>query len=69
MKFMLMMHAPRGNGDYQTNQWKPEEFRANIQFMINLNKGLVKPASSSARKASRLPARHASSARTEALPR
>ncbi|MGO9065523.1 MAG: YciI family protein [Myxococcaceae bacterium] len=40
MKFILMMHAPRGNGDYQTNQWKPEEVRAHIQFMRNLNKGL-----------------------------
>jgi hypothetical protein len=40
MKFMLMMHAPRGNGDYQINSWKPEEFRAHIQFMKDLNKGL-----------------------------
>ena len=40
MKFMLMMHAPRGNGDYQINQWKPEDFRAHIQFMRDLNKGL-----------------------------
>jgi hypothetical protein len=40
MKFMLMMHAPRGTGDYQINQWKPEEFRAHIQFMKDLNKGL-----------------------------
>jgi hypothetical protein len=41
MKFMLMMHAPRGNGDYQINHWKPEDFRAHIQFMRNLNKGLA----------------------------
>ena len=40
MKFMLMMHAPRGTGDYQINQWKPEELRAHIQFMKDLNKGL-----------------------------
>jgi hypothetical protein len=40
MKFMLMMHAPRGDGDYQINAWKPEEFRAHIQFMKDLNKGL-----------------------------
>ncbi len=37
MKFMLMMHAPRGTGEYQINQWKPEEFRAHIQFMKDLN--------------------------------
>lgn len=40
MKFMLMMHAPRGTGDYQINSWKPEEFQAHIQFMKDLNKGL-----------------------------
>ena len=40
MKFMLMMHAPRGNGEYQVNQWKPEEIRAHIQFMKDLNAGL-----------------------------
>jgi len=40
MKFMLMMHAPRGNGDYQISQWKPDEFRAHVQFMRDINKGL-----------------------------
>lgn len=40
MKFMLMMHAPRGSGEYQINSWKPEELRAHIQFMKDLNKGL-----------------------------
>jgi hypothetical protein len=40
MKFMLMMHAPRGTGEYQISQWKPEEFRAHIQFMKDLNKEL-----------------------------
>jgi hypothetical protein len=40
MKFMLMMHAPRGDGDYQISSWKPEEFRAHIQFMKDLNKDL-----------------------------
>ena len=40
MKFMLMMHAPRGTGEYQINQWQPEEFRAHIQFMKDLNRDL-----------------------------
>ncbi len=40
MKFMLMMHAPRGTGDYSINQWKPEEFRAHIDFMKALNEDL-----------------------------
>jgi len=42
MKFMLMMHAPRGNGEYQINGWKPEDFRAHIQFMKDLNQDLRK---------------------------
>ncbi len=40
MKFMLMMHAPRGNGEYSVNSWKPEELRAHIQFMRDLNRDL-----------------------------
>jgi len=40
MKFILMMHAPRGNGEYAINAWKPEDFRAHIQFMKDLNAGL-----------------------------
>ena len=40
MKFMLMMHAPGGSGEYQINQWKPEELRAHIQFMKDFNKAL-----------------------------
>jgi len=40
MKFMLMMHAPRGTGEYQTMQWKPEDFRAHIRFMKDLNEEL-----------------------------
>lgn len=40
MKFILMMHAPRGNGEYGINAWKPEDFRAHIQFMKDLNAGL-----------------------------
>jgi len=40
MKFMLMMHTPRGNGEYQIGDWKPEDFRAHIQFMKDLNQDL-----------------------------
>jgi hypothetical protein len=40
MKFMLMMHAPRGDGDYQINRWKPEDLQAHIRFMKDLNRGL-----------------------------
>jgi hypothetical protein len=41
MKFMLMMHAPRGTGDYQISEWKPEEFKAHIDFMRRINKELT----------------------------
>lgn len=37
MRFMLMMHAPRGSGDYQVNNWSPEDFKAHIAFMHQLN--------------------------------
>ncbi|HVW24895.1 MAG TPA: YciI family protein [Polyangiaceae bacterium] len=40
MKFMLMMHAPRGTGDYAIYKWKPEDMKAHIEFMIRLNKDL-----------------------------
>ena len=40
MKFKMMMHAPRGDGEYQIGSWKPEEFRAHINFMMNYNKEL-----------------------------
>ena len=41
MKYMLMMHVPRGTGDYQFNNWSPEEFRAHIAFMHRFNKELT----------------------------
>ena len=43
MKFMLMMHAPRGNtGDYQVSNWSPDDLKAHIAFMHELNRDLVK---------------------------
>ena len=41
MKYMLMMHAPRGTGDYQINNWSPEDFKAHIAFMHRFNKELT----------------------------
>lgn len=40
MRYMLMMHAPRGTGDYQVNSWTPDDLKAHIGFMHTLNKGL-----------------------------
>jgi hypothetical protein len=43
MRYMLMMHTPRGNtGDYQAASWKPDDLRAHIGFMHSLNQELTK---------------------------
>jgi hypothetical protein len=40
MKFMLMMHAPRGTGDWAVMNWPAGDLRAHIAFMQQLNGGL-----------------------------
>lgn len=37
MKFMLMMHTPRGTGDYAVMNWSPEALKAHVGFMKTLN--------------------------------
>ena len=43
MKFMLMMNAPHGGGDgnYWVNSWSPEDLKAHIEFMHDVNKDLL----------------------------
>jgi hypothetical protein len=41
MRYMLMMHAPRGTGEYQVSQWSPDDFKAHIAFMHQLNADLA----------------------------
>ncbi len=41
MKYMLMMHAPRGTGEYQISNWPREDFEAHIAFMRRLNTELT----------------------------
>ena len=41
MKYMLMMHAPRGTGEYQISDWSPEDFKGHMAFMTRLNKELT----------------------------
>ena len=41
MKYMLMMHAPRGGGDWDVFSWPPEDLKAHITFMKELNRQLV----------------------------
>jgi hypothetical protein len=41
MKYMLMMHAPAGTGDWKIFQWSPDALKAHIAFMHALNKDLT----------------------------
>ena len=40
MKFMLMMHAPRGAGDWAVMSWPPKAIQAHIAYMKTLYKDL-----------------------------
>jgi hypothetical protein len=39
---MLMMHAPRGTGDWAVFDWRPEDLKAHISFMGTLNEELTR---------------------------
>ena len=41
MRYMLMMHAPRGTGDWAVTDWSPEDLKAHIDFMHDLNRELT----------------------------
>ena len=41
MRYMLMMHAPRGNGEYQVSDWSADDFKAHIAFMHRINQELT----------------------------
>jgi hypothetical protein len=40
MKFMLMMNAPRGDGDWDVAKWSPEDLKAHIGFMNTFGEAL-----------------------------
>jgi len=40
MKFMLIMNAPRGTGDWDVFNWKPEDLKAHIGHMQKMDKEL-----------------------------
>jgi hypothetical protein len=42
MKFMLMMNAPRGTGDWGLSKWSPDDLRAHIGFMKTFAESLKK---------------------------
>jgi hypothetical protein len=41
MKYMLMMNAPRGTGDWGVMKWPAEDLQAHIRFMKNFTKVLA----------------------------
>src|SRR5687768_7482195 len=41
MRYMLMMHVPRGTGEYQIGDWSPDDFKAHIAFMHRFNNELT----------------------------
>ena len=41
MKYMLMMNAPRGTGDWGVMKWPVEDLQAHIEFMKKFAKGLA----------------------------
>jgi len=41
MRYMLMMNAPRGTGDYAVTAWSPDDLKAHMGFMFALNKELT----------------------------
>jgi hypothetical protein len=42
MKFMLMMNAPRGDGDWGVKSWSVDDLKAHVGFMKTFNQGLKK---------------------------
>ena len=40
MKYMLMMNAPRGDGDWNVAKWAPEDIKGMIGFMTRFQKQL-----------------------------
>jgi hypothetical protein len=40
MKFMLMMNAPRGDGDWGVKNWSMDELKAHIRFMKDFGQAL-----------------------------
>src|SRR5687768_2891691 len=40
MKFMLMMNAPKGTGDWAVSDWSPDDFKKHMAFMHDFNRDL-----------------------------
>lgn len=42
MKFMLMMNAPSGDGEWNVKEWSMDELKAHVGFMKDFNQQLKK---------------------------
>ena len=40
MKFLLMMHVPRGTGSYELFDWPPEDLQAHMEHLDRINREL-----------------------------
>lgn len=40
MKYLLMMNCPKGNGNYQIDEWAEKDLRTHLQFLADFNKRL-----------------------------
>ncbi len=38
MKYLLMMHAPYGTGDYEIYRWAPEDIQAHMEHLQRINR-------------------------------
>jgi hypothetical protein len=41
MRYVLMMHAPRGSGEYEYHSWSPEKWEAHLAHFARLNADLA----------------------------
>lgn len=40
MKYLLMMNTPKGNGNYQIDEWVEKDLQVHLQFLADFNKRL-----------------------------
>ena len=41
MRYLLMMHTPRGTGEYQHLSWSPDKWQAHLDYLHRLNADLT----------------------------
>jgi hypothetical protein len=41
MKYLLMMHVPRGTGEYEIFNWAPDDLQAHMAHLQQINRELA----------------------------